>query len=108
MENSKVYYGGVFLDEEELRDNKIENKVELEYYSIKKPSYLKEDKATYGIEVVKKEYKERDMDVETSSVHNICSNQSQINEVIELLKRNTVTPNGLHVTMEELMKQGLV
>ena len=108
MENSKIYYGGVFLGEEELRDNKIENKVELEYYSIQKPSYLNEEKAIYGIEVVKKEYKERDMDIETSTVHNICSNPNKINEVIELLKRNTVTPNGLHVTMEELIKQGLV
>jgi len=107
MESSKTYYGGVFINEEQLKESTIKNKVELEYYSTKKPNSLEEEGTAYGIEVVKKEYKEENIAIERDSVDDICGSSAKIKEIIEVLKRNTVTPSGLCVTMEELMKQGI-
>ncbi|MCL2382876.1 MAG: DUF6514 family protein [Oscillospiraceae bacterium] len=105
MDDSKTYYGGIFLGKEELESNNIKNKVELEYYSIKKSNKLEEEGVSYGIEIVKKEYDKSRIDVETKLIENVCNDGARINEIIDVLKRNTVTPNGLDDTMEDLMKK---
>jgi len=107
MESSKIYYGGKVLNEEELKESNIKNKVELEYYSIKRSGKVEEEGTAYGIEVVKKEYKGGGLEIEANQMENISSNGDKINEIINLLKRNTVTPYGLEDTMEELVKRGI-
>ena len=106
MESSRIYYGGIFLNKKELRDNKIKNEVELEYYSTRKFNSLNEEDMIYGIEIVKKEYKRRKVNIETNNIENISNNSNTIKEIIDILRRNTVTPSGLQVTMDELLKQG--
>lgn len=104
MEKSKVFYGGVKLGDEEIRESNIKNKTELEYYTIKNSGMLKEEASSYGIEVVKREYSGNHVTVETNFMENVADDLSRANEIADLLKRNTVTPYGLDDTMEELLK----
>lgn len=64
--NSKVYYGNTFLEVKELKDSNIKNRIELEYYRTKKRKnhFLRENSETYGIEIVKKEYEGRRVNIE--------------------------------------------
>jgi len=105
VEALRSYYGATILGEEELKESTIKNKIELEYYSIKKEDKL--EKNTYGIEVIKKEYKESKVDIEKDTIDNVCRDVNQVNKIMDILKRNTVTPVGLHVVVEELLKQGI-
>ena len=36
MQNSRTYYGGTFLEEEDLKESNIKHRIELEYYTTKR------------------------------------------------------------------------
>ena len=74
--NSKVYYGNTFLDTKELKENNIKNRIELEYYRTKKRKncFLREDTESYGIEIVKKEYQGKKVNIEKESSQIIFGN----------------------------------
>ena len=107
MYNSKTYYGKASLDEKDLEETSINYKIELEYYGVEKDknSYLKEDLTSYGIEIVKKEYKEEKVDIETNYIENISDSSSKIIEIINTLKEHKVTPICLDDVLEDLLKQ---
>ena len=106
MQNSKAYYGGTLLENEDLKESNIKHKIELEYYTIK--NYIskkaKDEKATYGIEIVKKEYKNNSVNTESSAKQYISNSAEKIIEIIETLKRHKVTPIGLNDVLEDLLK----
>lgn len=106
MYSSRTYYGGTFLGEQELKDANINHRIELEYYTTK--NYIneetKEEITTYGIEVIKKEYKEDGIDTESSNRKDISSNSDKVIEIIETLKKYKVTPIGLNDVLEDLLK----
>ena len=105
MYNSKAYYGATFLGEEELRETNINHKIELEYYKTKKHINRNKEKYTsYGIEIVKKEYKDNKIDIETNNREHITNNVDKVIEIIETLKRHKVTPIGLNDVLEDLLR----
>ena len=57
----KKFYGCTFFTEEDMKEAGIKGKVELNYYKIKSNNgnTLNEDSALYGIEIVKKQYDEK-------------------------------------------------
>lgn len=107
MKSSKFYHGTTFLNEEDLRESKTNNRVELEYYRTNESenNIIKEDTDKYGIEIVKKEYKRRKINIESNSINNISDNSSKVIEIIETLKRHKVTPIGLHDVVNDLIKK---
>lgn len=106
MEGSKVYYGGIFLDKKDLKETKINHRIELEYYKTNNhnKNVIKETPMFYGIEVVKKEYKSREINIETSNVNYISNNANKVIEIIEILKKHKVTPIGLQDVVDDLLK----
>ena len=106
MYNSKAYCGGTFLGEKELKETNIDYRIELEYYTTNNHINIstKEEINTYGIEIVKKEYKNNKIDIETNNVEHISNNASKVIEIIETLKKYKVTPIGLNDVLEDLLK----
>ena len=100
MESSRIYYGGTSFDKEELAETKINHRIELEYYSTKEED---DEKTIYGIEVVKKEYKEDGIDVEANNVTNLSNNTNRIEEIINTLKKHKVTPMCLNDVVEDIL-----
>ena len=102
MECSKTYYGGTSFDKEELAETKINHRIELEYYKTKEEH---NKQMIYGIEVVKKEYREKGIDIEANNVANLSDCTNKVEEIIDTLKRYKVTPVCLHDVIEDIIYQ---
>lgn len=101
--NSKVYYGSTILD---TKDNNVKNRIELEYYRTKKRKnyFLREDTTSYGIEIVKKEYQGKKVNIEKEKVDRISDKKSSIDSIINKLRKFKVTPICLKDVVDD-MKQ---
>ena len=101
MVNSKTCYGMTYFDENDLKETKINHRVELEYYKIDK---VAEDDCKYGIEIQKKEYINDSIKVESNNIENISNSSDKVIEIINTLKKYKVTPVGLNDVLEDLLK----
>ena len=101
MQHSRTYHGETFLEEEDLAETNIKNKVQLEYYTTKQTNQKKD---VYGIEIIKKEFKTNGIDTEMSSINNISNSSQKVIEIINTLKEYKVTPIGLNDVLEDLLK----
>lgn len=88
----KKFYGGIFMDKDLLKEMGITYPIKLEYYKIEEESKLRQGKESYGVEVVKTEYLEETVNIETQTVSNISYDEHETNKILELLKLNQVTP----------------
>ncbi len=100
MENSKTCYGITYFDENDLKETKINHRVELEYYKTNK---VAEDDCKYGIEIRKKEYTNNSIKVESNNIEDISNSSDKVIEIINTLKRHKVTPIGLNDVLEDLL-----
>ena len=101
MKRSRTYYGETYLEKEDLKETNIKHKIQLEYYEIKENN---NNKDTYGIEILKKEYKDNQITTEVSTKNFISNNSQKVIEIINTLKQNKVTPIGLNDVLEDLLK----
>lgn len=102
--NSKVCYGKTLLDAKDIRDTNIKNRIELEYYRTKKKKhhFLREDTETYGIEVVKKEYQGKRINVEKEKIDKISNKKASIDSILNTLRKFKVTPIALKDVIEDI------
>ena len=97
----KTFFGGMFMNKEELRKVGILNPIKLEYYKIKD---LKSKNDIFGIEVVKTEYINEEVKVEKASIDKLTNDEKIENSILDILKRNEVTPVILEDVIEDLAK----
>lgn len=103
MNNSKTCYGMTYFDEDDLRETKINHRIELEYYRTEKST---KDDFKYGIEIRKKEYINDSITEESNNIENITNSSDKVIEIINTLKQYKVTPVGLNDVLEDLLKIG--
>ena len=96
-----TYCGGIFMNKEELRKEGILYPVKLEYYKIKD---LKSRNDIFGVEVIKTEYIEDRIKVERASIDKLTNDEKMENSILDILKRNEVTPVILGDVIEDLVK----
>ncbi len=101
MNNSKTCYGMTYFDENDLKETRINHRVELEYY---KTEQIVKDNFKYGIEIRKKEYIKNSYTEEKNSIENISNSSDKVIEIINTLKKYKVTPVGLNDVLEDLLK----
>ena len=101
MKVSKTCYGMTYFDEKDLKETEINYRIELEYY---KTDRIIEEKLKHGIEILKKEYIDNNITIESNSVEDVSDNSDKVVEIINTLKKNKVTPVGLNDVLEELLK----
>lgn len=101
MNNSKTCYGMTYFDENDLKETRINHRVELEYYRTEKK--IKND-FEYGIEIRKKEYINDGVTEEINNIENISNSSDKVIEIINTLKEYKVTPIGLDDVLEDLLK----
>lgn len=104
--SSKVYYGNTFLDTKDLKETNIKNRIELEYYRTKKRKncFLRENTEIYGIEIVKKEYQGKRVNIEKEKVDRVSNKKSTINSILDKLKQFKVTPITLKDVVHDIME----
>ena len=83
MNNSKTCYGMTYFDENDLKETKINHRVELEYYRTEENT---KDNLKYGIEIRKKEYINDSITEERNNIENISSSSDKVIEIINTLK----------------------
>lgn len=99
----KTYYGATFMTATDLAKAKIYHPMKIEYYKI---SQNKEQNCIkYGIQIVKKIYKNKQIETEQEKLLNITPSEEKVEEMLELLKNYQATPINLKDVMEDLTRQ---
>ena len=101
LQNARSLYGQEILEIGDLVESEIDYLVELAYYKIIQ-QYKKTNR--YAVEVVKTEHLQNMIKVEKETVNLFTDNETKTNHILELLKKNKVTPTGLKDTIVELIK----
>lgn len=102
----KAYCGNAFLDKKDLKKNNLKNRIELEYYRTKKRKrcFFREDTETYGIEIVKKEYQGKKVNIEKEKIDKISDKKNTINSILNKLRKFKVTPIALKDVVHDIMQ----
>lgn len=103
-----IFFGGTFIRKEELEEAGIDYPIKLEYYKIINENELtKKDKSKYGIKVVKTEYIENNIKTEDETIKYLCSSEQKIDEILNILKNNEVTPIAIKDVISDISKSSL-
>ena len=70
-----------------LKEEGIQYPIKVEYYKVRD-----EDNKKYGIEIIKKEYKPKNIDIEKQEIKSLSKDECEIERMLELFKKNQVTP----------------
>lgn len=97
----KSFFGGTYLGKDTLENNNIYYPIRLEYY---KTEEIEEFKSVYGIEVVKTEYKDNQVNVENKVIDKITDEEKTIERILEKFKEGEITPAVSEEILEELLK----
>lgn len=100
----KKFYAGVVLNKDELA-NSDSNHIELEYYKILRTNRqsLTKKSNLYGIEVVKREYLGKRKTKEKNNIYNLTNDEALVDNLLDILKTNKVTPITLNDVIEEIL-----
>lgn len=100
-----IFFGGTFIKKENLEEAGIVNPIKLEYYKIiNEDEFINKDSAKYGIKIVKTEYIKDDIKTENKEIKHLSDNEEKTNQILEVLKRNEVTPIGVQDIMQDLLQ----
>lgn len=109
----KTFFDRIFISKEHLQEAGIKYPIKLEYYKIardenvKNTNQINETENTmgkYGIEVVKTEYLESNVKVESKEVSGVTNDLDEADRILTLLRNNEVTPVGVEDVLEDLQK----
>ena len=96
----KTFFGGIFIETKRLKEEEIEYPIKVEYYKI-------EEENKFGIEIIKKEYKEQKIDIEKQELKSLSKDECKINRMLELFKKNEVTPISAPEIIEDFFGKTL-
>lgn len=97
----KSFFGGTYVGKDTLANNNIYYPIRLEYY---KTEEVEDFKSVYGIEVVKTEYRDDQVNVENKVLDKVTYEENTINKILEQFKIGEITPAVSEEMIEELLK----
>lgn len=95
----KTFYGATFMTATDLAKANIYHPMKLEYYKIHQNKEI--ENTTYGIEIVKKMYKNKQIEIEQEKILNVTSSEEKIDKLLSILKDYKVTPVVLKDVIED-------
>ena len=98
----KTFFDGVFISKEKLDQAGIEYPIKLEYYKTLGEENVE---AKFGIEVVKTEFFNGNVRVETKELKSITDNEDEQNRLLTILRNNEITPIGVDDVLQELLQE---
>lgn len=97
MNALKSLYGTERLELQDIIETQMKHLVELTYYKIRETNQ-------YAVEIVKTEHLGGRLKVESEKMDLFTDNETKTDHILDILKRNKVTPIGLEDTMIEIAK----
>ena len=103
MSAIKEFYGGTFLNTNDIECGNNGEKIELKYYKIINSIQMKNSrKIKFGVEVVKKRVQNNVVTEEKKDIFNFIDNEDVADKVLELLKVNKVSPINVMDVLEDM------
>ncbi len=99
----KTFYGATYIKAINLAIAKVYHPIKIEYYKICQEKEEKNKDVLYGIEIIKKIYKNKKIQIEKEKTLSITSSEEKIEKILELLKNNQVTPIALKDIVADLI-----
>lgn len=104
----KVFYGGTFVNTEQLKEAGIEHPIKLEYYKmINEDEMIKHKREIYGIKVIKTEYIKSNTITEEKEIKHLSNDEIKIEKMLNLFQENLVTPISVDDVITDLRKQSI-
>jgi hypothetical protein len=101
----KTFFGGTFIEKEQLEEAGISYPIKLEYYKqINEDDINSCKKAKYGIQIVETKYIPNNLKVETKSINYITNDEIEENKILNIFKENQVTPINSEEVILDLFK----
>lgn len=98
----RTFYSSTFIKKETLNEVGIFYPIKLEYYKIiNEDAIIKQEKAKFGIHVIKTEYKKKNMKVENKKIQYLSNDEKKIETILKILKDNEVTPIAVEDILED-------
>ena len=102
----KIFFNSTFVKDSTLKEAGVNHPIKLEYYKIiNEDEIVKQQKAKFGINVVKTEYIKNNIKVEDKNLQHISSDEKTIEEILCLLKENEVTPIAVEDVLNDFSKK---
>ena len=87
-----TFYGGTFLDKQELEEVGIKYPIKIEYYKQINESYIScDNEAKFGIYMIKTEYRPDNIKVQTKSIRSVTNDEVEEDRILNIFKENKVT-----------------
>lgn len=102
MKNLREFYGDTVIDKNDYNEFDSEFKIHLTYYKTQDCLNLDDKNVSYGMQVVKKQTDGKNMKVETKEFSNIVDTEEKVYSILEILKRNKVTPVAVRDVLEDM------
>ena len=88
----RTFYGGTFIEKEELEEVGIKYPIKLEYYKqINEDDINSKGKSKYGIHIVETEYAPNNTKVQSKSIKYVTNDELEENRILDIFKENKVT-----------------
>ena len=104
----KTFFGGIFIKKEKLQEAGIYHPIKLEYYKNIIEDDITNNKAKFGISIIKTEYINENTKVEEKHIRYLTNDERQANNILKLFKDNEVTPIGADDVIQEYAKSILL
>lgn len=102
----KTFFGSTFINKQELEEADINYPIKLEYYKIINEDELITKKGTkFGVNIIKTEYREDNTKVEEKTIKYLSNDEQKVDDILESLKCNKVTPITLQDVIIDFSKQ---
>ena len=102
----RTYFSSTFIEKEVLNEAGIYYPIKLDYYKIiNEDEMVKQEKAKFGIHVVKTEYKKDNVKVENKKIPYVSNDEKTIEKILKILKENVVTPITVEDILNDFMKK---
>jgi len=105
----RIFFSSSFVKKETLNEAGIDHPIKLEYYKIiNEDEIIKQEKAKFGINIIKTEYKKEDTKVEDKTIKYISNDEKRIEEILNIFKENEVTPVSAEEIISDLSKKTIL
>lgn len=101
----KTFFGGTFIEKEKLEESGIFHPIKLEYYKqINEDDISLKRNAKFGILIVKTDYKENELKVETKEIKYLTNDELEENKILNIFKEHQVTPINSEEVISDLFR----
>ncbi len=105
----RIFFSGAFMKKETLKEAGIYHPIKLEYYKIiNEDEMIKQERAKFGIDIIKTEYKKEQTKVEDKKIQYLSNDEKRVEEILNILKENEVTPIAVEDVLSDFSKKSML